>query len=115
MEKQVLQKAQQVCVEIYKVAMRVPDNNNSRLQLQLRQAALSVPSDIARGFAGKTSTEYTQALERAHVSICELGNKTLACKDSGYLDLKTFEGLQKTLADMEGMLKDIIKSAVSTT
>ncbi len=109
-ELKVWQKSYQVCLEIYRVTKRFPNEEKYGLTSQIRRAAVSVSSNIAEGYGRKTTPEYIQALYIAYGSTCELETQALLSKDLGYIQLEDMENLQKDIEEVERMLKALIKS-----
>ena len=109
-ELQVWQKAYQLCVAIYKRTNTFPKEERYGITSQIRRAAVSIPSNIAEGYGRKTTKEYIQALYIAYGSVCELETQILLSNDLGYINAEDLEQLQKSLGDIERMLKGLIKS-----
>jgi len=57
---------------VYRVTARFPKEERFGLTAQARQAALSVPSNIAEGHARESTKEYLRGLSVAQASLAEL-------------------------------------------
>ncbi len=71
---------------------------------------MSVPSNIAEGYGRKTTSEYIRALYIAYGSNCELETQILLSGDLGYVKGEDVRKLQEDIAEVERMLKALIKS-----
>jgi len=106
----VWQKAYQTCLDVYKVTKHFPSEEKYGLTSQIRRAAVSVASNIAEGYGRKTTPEYTQSRYIAYGSNCELETQVLLSGDLGYVKEDDLNGLQRDIAEVERMLKALIKS-----
>jgi four helix bundle protein len=106
----VWQRSYQLCLEIYKITKRFPDEEKYGLTSQLRRAAVSVPSNISEGYGRKTTPEYIQFLYIAYGSICEIETQILLAGDLGYIESIKLEMLNEGAGEVERMLKALIKS-----
>ena len=68
----VWQKAMDLTVEIYRLTGLFPKSELYGIVSQMRRAAVSIPSNIAEGFARKYTKEYNQYLSVAYSSTQEL-------------------------------------------
>jgi len=106
----VWQKSYQLCLDIYKITKGFPKEERYSLTSQIRRAAVSVPSNIAEGYGRKTTPEYIRALYVAYGSNCELETQVLLTGDLGYIKSEQLKKVQKDIAEVERMLKALIKS-----
>jgi four helix bundle protein len=109
-ELKVWQRAYQLCLEIYKITKRFPNEERYGLTSQIRRAAVSVPSNIAEGYGRKTTPEYIRFLYIAYGSNCEMETQILLSGDLGYIETGKLEILQEGIGEVERMLKGLIKS-----
>jgi four helix bundle protein len=77
----VWQKSYQQCLKIYKATQKFPTSERFGLISQMRQAALSITSNIAEG--RKTTPEYLRSLYIAYGSTCKLETQVLLSGDLG--------------------------------
>jgi four helix bundle protein len=68
----VWQKSIDLAVRCHRVAKRFPRDEQAVLGYQVRKSALSMPSNIAEGFARHSTASYVQHLWTAHASGAEL-------------------------------------------
>ena len=109
-ELKVWQRSYQLCLEIYKITKKFPEEEKYGLTSQLRRAAVSVPSNISEGYGRKTTPEYIQFLYIAYGSICEIETQILLSGDLGYISSARLEMLNEGIGEVERMLKALIKS-----
>ncbi|MBW2589790.1 MAG: four helix bundle protein [Deltaproteobacteria bacterium] len=109
-ELKVWQRSYQLCLKIYKITKRFPNEEKYGLTSQIRRAAVSVPSNIAEGYGRKTTPEYIRFLYIAYGSNCEIETQILLSGDLGYIDTDKLEILQEGIGEVERMLKALIKS-----
>jgi len=79
----VWQKAHSLVLEIYKMTEKFPKEELFGLTSQLRRAAISVPANIAEGFAGNGTKDKLRFYNIAAGSLNEVGYYSLA-KDLNY-------------------------------
>ena len=68
----VWQKSMDLAVRCHKLAKRLPRDEQSVLGYQMRKSSLSLPSNVAEGFARHSTAFYIQHLWTAHASGAEL-------------------------------------------
>src|SRR5688572_27057632 len=68
----VWQKSMDLAVRCHNVAKRFPRDEQSVLGYQVRKSSVSLPSNIAEGFARHSTAFYVQHLWTAHASGAEL-------------------------------------------
>ena len=68
----VWQKSIDLAVRCHRVARRFPPDEQLVLGYQTRKSSLSIPSNIAEGFARHSTASYVQHLWTAHASGAEL-------------------------------------------
>jgi len=83
---------------IYDLTKRFPREEVYGLSSQMRRAAISAPSNIAEGAAGRSSVQFRNYLSVAIGSLNELATQLEIAHRIGYLDVATFEDAE-SLAD----------------
>jgi len=80
----VWQKAHNLVLEIYKITKQFPKEELFGLTSQLRRAAISVPANIAEGFARIGTKDKLRFYNIAAGSLNEVGYYILLAKDLNY-------------------------------
>jgi four helix bundle protein len=80
-ELKVWQKSIELVKEIYRITNGFPRNEIYGLVIQMRRAAVSIPSNIAEGYSRKNLKEYLQFLRVAYSSSAELETQLIIAKD----------------------------------
>lgn len=76
---------------IYEISKNFPREEVYGLTSQLRRAAISVPSNIAEGAAGRSTVQFRNYLSVAIGSLNELGTQLEIALRVGYLDRSVFD------------------------
>ena len=79
------QKGMDLALEVYRVTQNLPKEEMYGLTSQLRRAAVSVPSNIAEGAAGRTRQQFANFLSNAIGSLNEMDTQLELCLRFGYL------------------------------
>lgn len=81
----VWQRSHRLVLELYKQSQTFPPSERYGLTSQLRQAALSVPTNIAEGSKRIAPKDYAHFLNIAEGSLSETVYLLMVCRDLGYL------------------------------
>ena len=79
------QKAYKLALEIYRITQKFPDSEKYGLSMQMRRAAVSIPSNIAEGYRRGSRKEYVQFLRIAFGSHSELETQISLSVDLKFL------------------------------
>ena len=71
---------------------------------------MSIPSNIAEGYGRKTTADYIRMLYISYGSVCELETQILLAGDLGFIEKGESGTIKKDIAEIERMLKALIKS-----
>jgi four helix bundle protein len=82
----VWQKAMALAREAYLLTRGLPKNEAQGLLIQIRRAAVSVPSNIAEGHGRLTDLQFRHFLGNARGSLCEMQTQIELAVDLGFLD-----------------------------
>ena len=66
------QRAMELVRVLYQETARMPETERFGLTNQMRRAAVSIPSNIAEGYARQTTADYVKFLRLARGSVAEL-------------------------------------------
>ena len=101
----VWQKAMDLVEEIYRITEFLPNEEKFGLSLQLKRAAVSIPSNIAEGFERNTTKDYIKFLSIAKASRAEVETQLYICKR---LEFLTDEEIKKSLEICDEIKRIII-------
>ena len=71
---------------------------------------MSIPSNIAEGYARRTTLDYIRMLYISYGSVCELKTQKLLAGGLGLIEKGDLGRLKKDVAEIERILKALIKS-----
>ena len=109
-ELNVWQKSYELCLKIYEMTAKFPNEERYGLTSQIRRSAVSIPSNIAEGYGRKTTLDYIRMLYISYGSVCELETQILLAGDLGFIEKGELGTAKKDIAEIERMLKSLIKS-----
>jgi len=109
-ELNVWQKSYDLCLNIYRITAKFPNEEKYGLTSQIRRSAVTIPSNIAEGYGRKTTVDYIRMLYIAYGSVCELETQILLAGDLGFIEKGELGTAKKYIAEIERMLKALIKS-----
>lgn len=95
---QAWQKARELVREVYKSSGTSVFGRDYALRDQIRRAAVSSMTNVAEGFARKTSRDFAHFLDVARGSAIEVQSLLYVAVDNGYLNAGQFKALY-ALAD----------------
>lgn len=106
----VWEKAYNLCLEIYKLTRRFPDEEKYGLCSHIRKSSVSIPSNIAEGYGRKGRQEYIHYLYIAYGSYCELETQLMLAVDLEYVGEKEKDKILGLGKEVERILKALINS-----
>jgi four helix bundle protein len=106
----VWQKSYELCLKIYRITAKFPNEEKYGLTSQIRRSFVSIPSNIAEGYGRKTTVDYIRMLYITYGSVCELETQILLAGDLGFIEKGELDTAKKEIAELERMLKSLIKS-----
>jgi len=95
--------------KIYKITKSFPQEELYCLTSQLRRASISVPSNIAEGFARRSNKEYKQFLYISLGSCAEITTQIIVARKSGYLRERESKQLEQEIDTLSKMTMSLIK------
>ena len=109
-ELNVWQKSYELCLKIYRITVKFPNEEKYGLTSQIRRSAVSIASNIAESYGRKTTADYIRMLYISYGSVCELETQILLAGDLGFIVKDEWGLLINDIAETERMLKALIKS-----
>ena len=94
---------------MYRITAKFPNEEKYGLTSQIRRSAVSIPSNIAEGYGRKTTVDYIRMLYISYGSVCELETQILLAGDLGFIEKGELSAAKKDIAEIERMLKALIK------
>ena len=101
-------KARALVKRIYGATKLFPSNEMYGLTQQIRQAAVSVPSNIAEGYGRGSLGDYIRFLQVARGSLFELETQIILANDLEYLTEKQTNSLIEDIRQCTRVLQGLI-------
>lgn len=102
------QKGIEIVDGIYNLTEKFPSPETYGLRIQMRRASISIPSNIAEGFARKSNNEYRQFLYISLGSCAELDTQLIIANKRKYIGLKELEQLAEEINHESRMISSLI-------
>ena len=106
----VWQKGMQFVADVYRVTTGFPRAETLGLTAQLRRAAVSIPSNIAEGFARQSTIDFIRFLRISLGSLFEAQTQVELAERLGYLEHAGRGTLSSQGREIERMLTALIRS-----
>ena len=103
----VWQKSMKLVTLIYQLTRSFPQDERFGLVVQMRRAAVSVPSNIAEGQSRHTSGEFIQFISHAEGSLAELDTQVLIAIELGFCGPSQAESLFSLVDELQRMLNGL--------
>jgi four helix bundle protein len=95
--------------DIYETTKAFPKEELYGLSAQLRRGAVSIPSNIAEGFARRYNAEYKQFLYISLGSLAEVSTQLIIATNLGYLGKANLKRLLAEAEEISKMTMGLIK------
>lgn len=99
----------EIVLEIYEVTGGFPKEELYGLVMQIRRAAVSIPSNVSEGFNRYHNKEYRQFLYVALGSCAELETQIEISLDLKYIDKSSHDRILEKVDHESRMLRNLIK------
>ena len=106
----VWQQSIEMVTSIYKMTYAFPKDEIFGLVSQMRRAAVSVPSNIAEGYARATDREKLHFLHISSGSMSEIETQLLLSLNLGYIGQETYGNLSEQITSVWKQLNALISS-----
>lgn len=100
----VWQKALELVLKIYKLTKDFPKTEQYGITAQMRRAAVTIPSNIAEGYARRHKPEYIQFLSVSYASAAELETQLIISEKLGYGKAGSYKETYELLNEVSRML-----------
>ena len=107
------QKAMDFAVSVYELTREFPQEELYALTSQLRRAAVSAPSNIAEGAAGRSRQQFSNYLSNAIGSLNEIDTQLELAQSLGYLSNADYKRLYQALDECLGLTYGLRKAVKS--
>jgi four helix bundle protein len=104
------QRSKSLAVEIYSVTKNFPREELFGTVIQMRKAAISVPSNIAEGHRRGSNKEFIQFLKIARGSLAELETQIIVRGDVKFIVSQKVEELSDEIEEIGKMINGLINS-----
>lgn len=109
----VWQKAIKLTIEIYETTEKYPPKETYCLTYQTRKSAISIPSNVAEGWARKHRQEYIHSLSIALGSAAELETQIIIANKLSFLTSEDFQRLSELNIEIMKMINSLITALKS--
>jgi four helix bundle protein len=99
----------EIVEDIYKIMKFFPKDESYGIISQMKRCAVSIPSNIAEGFARRHNKEYRQFLHIALGSCAELETQLVIALRLKYISESDAEKLSEHLDHISRMMMNLIK------
>jgi len=106
----VWQKSMQLIKAIYGVTNKFPKEEVYSLTNQIRRAAVSVPSNLAEGYAMKSTTHFIKYIYTARGSLAELETQFMIANDLDYGSKDEITTILVEINDINKMINKMLAS-----
>ena len=104
------QKSMDLAVEIYRITRDFPKEESYGLTSQLRRAAVSAPSNIAEGAAGRTKQQFSNFLSNAIGSLNEIDTQLELAQRFSYVKMTEYDHLYQACDECLALAYGLRKS-----
>jgi len=104
---EVWQKALEYADTIYIVTRAFPDDERFGLIRQLRDASISISSNIAEGSSRSSSIEFKRFIEIAYGSLLETVSQLTVAKRQGFIGAQAYQNIYTQAENLAKMLSGL--------
>jgi four helix bundle protein len=110
----VWQKSVGLAVDLYAATRRFPATERFGLTSQVRRAGVSIPSNIAEGYAKDGAGNYLSHLSHARGSLAELDTQLIIANRLGFLSAAVFRTLAPRTDEIGRMLRGLTNAVAAS-
>lgn len=100
----VWEKSHTLTIRIYGLTKAFPGEVKNGLTARMRQAAASIPVNLAEGSGRNSTDERARFIESAFGSACEVEYQLILSRDLGYITTDKFETFTADVTEVKHML-----------
>lgn len=104
------QKSIKLTLLIYKLTSTFPKSEIYGIASQIRRSAVSIPSNIAEGWARKNTAEFINFLSISNGSVAELQTQLLISRELNFGDSKLYPEIDSILVEIQKMIPAMMVS-----
>ncbi|NBL65430.1 four helix bundle protein [Flavobacterium sp. NST-5] len=104
----VWQKSHQLTLDVYKIVINFPKEEQFGLTSQMKRSSSSIPTNIAEGCGRNSDKDFARFLIIAFGSANELEYQFILSRDLNFLNLETAEKLLFQIEEIKKMLNSLI-------
>jgi four helix bundle protein len=106
----VWQRAHQLVLQVYKFTEKFPKHEMFGMTSQLRRAIVSVPANVAEGYAAGGKGQFKRYLDIAQGSLAEVEYYLILAQDLTYVTSSQYEQAESLRAETGFLLHRLIES-----
>ena len=107
---EVWQEAMKLCKLTYRLTDQLPDRERYGLCSQMCRAAVSIPSNIAEGYARGSQQDYIRFVKMSRGSAAELETQLLLARDLFALDAGQADAVQAQLDSVRRLIAGLLRA-----
>jgi four helix bundle protein len=96
-------------LDVYRATDSLPKSEVFGISVQVRRAAIAVPTRIADGCGREGDAEFSVQLQKARAASSELEYLLLLCRDLKYLTTEDYEVLREDVVTVRKMLSGLLR------
>ncbi|MCD6360930.1 MAG: four helix bundle protein [Armatimonadetes bacterium] len=102
--------AMELCAEVYRLAERLPAQEQYGLRSQMCRAAVSIPANIAEGYGRGSRADYSRFVKVARGSAAELETCLLLAEQLGLLHAEMMQDAMDKLHGVRRLVHGLTKA-----
>src|SRR5262245_11493247 len=102
------QKSMELTKAVYRVTSRMPESERYGLMIQMRRAAVSIPSNIAEGYGRSGRPDYIRFLKMARGSLMELQTQLILASELELI--ASVDTANELASEVDRVLQGLIRS-----
>jgi four helix bundle protein len=106
---EIWQKGILIVKDVYSTTEKFPTSETYGLSLQMRRAAISIPSNVAEGFRRNSNREFNRYLSIAQSSVAELETQIIIACELKYIDAVIQNVLLESTDHISRMITNLCK------